>query len=141
MTKRDIPVPTCATCGETDSTSNINGETAYLCKNCGTEMRYRPAGELLHSGSSKPKAKDYNGWVTSFSVRSSELYSSQAMFILGILILLLTIAFLWFGKIGADAALWSVGSGVFLSIIGKIRSIRQKTKTQTTLDQYPYWQK
>ena len=141
MTKRDIPTPTCATCGETDSKSYVDGETTYLCKNCGTVMRYMPAGELLHSGSSKTKAKEYNGWVTSFSVRSSELYSSQAMFVLGISILFLTLVFLWLEKIGADAALWSAGSGIFLSIIGKIRSTRQKIKTQTTLNQYPYWQK
>ena len=141
MTERDIPIPTCASCGKSDSESYITGETAYLCRNCGTEMRYMPAGELLHSGSSKTKAKDYNGWVISFSVRSSELYSSQAMFIIGILILLLTLAFLSLGKIGADAALWSAGSGILLSIIGKRRSIRQKIKTQRTLNKYPYWQK
>lgn len=139
MTKSDIPVPTCETCGVLDSKSYINGETFYLCKNCGSEMRYMPAGELLNSGGKK--AKENNGWVTSFSVRSSELYSGQAMFVLGLLIVILTLAFLWFGKIETDAALWSAGSGIFLSIIGKRKTIRQQKKTGATLKQYPYWQK
>ena len=102
-------------------------------------MKYMPAGERLNSGDSK--AKENNGWVASFSVRSSELYSSQAMFVLGILILILTLVFLWIDKIGADAAIWTAGSGLLLSILGKKRSIRQKKKTQHILDQYPYWGK
>lgn len=140
MSKRDIPTPTCATCGERVCAPEINGETGFLCVNCGTEMKFMPAGELLHSGGSK-KAKEFNGWVTTFSVRSSELYSSRAMFFLGLLILLLSLAFLCLGKIGIDAALWSGGSGTLLSVIGKRREIRQKKKTQTTLSRYPYWQK
>ena len=139
MTKSDIPTPTCATCGESGSESYINGESSYLCNKCGAEMRYMPAGELLNSGGSKVKEND--GWVTSFSVISSELYSGQAMFVLGILILILTLSFLWFGKIGSDAALWSSGSGILLSIIGKRKSIMQKKKTQMTLARYPYWEK
>ena len=98
-----------------------------------------PAGELLKSGGSA--IKENNGWIMSFSVRSSELYSGRAMFVLGIVILILTISFLWLGKIGSDAALWSSGSGILLSIIGKRKSIMQKKKTQMTLDQYPYWKK
>jgi hypothetical protein len=139
MTKSDIPTPVCATCGESGSNSYTKGETFHLCQNCGTEMRYMPAGELLNSGGSK--AKENNGWVMSFSVRSSELYSGRAMFVLGILILILTISFLWLGKIGTDAALWSSASGILLSILGKRKSIMQKKKTEMTLDQYPYWQK
>ena len=139
MTKSDIPTPVCATCGESGSKSYAKGETSYLCPNCGTEMRYMPAGELLKSGSST--IKENNGWIMSFSVRSSELYSGRAMFVLGILILILTISFLWLGKIGSDAVLWSSGSGILLSIIGKRKLIIQKKKTQMTLDQYPYWKK
>jgi hypothetical protein len=100
-------------------------------------MKYMPAGELLHSGGGK--GKDYNGWVISFSVRSSEAYSSQMMFVLGLVILFLSGSFLLLGKIGVDAALWSFGSGVGLVIIGKRRSIRQKQKIQLALAQYPYW--
>jgi len=137
MTKSDIPIPTCSTCGKLDSDNFVKGETFYLCKNCGTEMRYMPAGELLNSGGSK--VKENNGWIASFSVRSSELYSSQAMFVLGILILILTLFFLWLGKIETDAALWSAGSGGFLSILGRRRSIRQKKKTELILSKYPYW--
>jgi hypothetical protein len=98
-----------------------------------------PAGELLHSGGKN--AKEYDGWVVSYSVRSSELYSGQAMFVLGILILILTTSFLWFGKIETDAALWSSGSGILLGIIGKRKTIMQKKKTEMTLRQYPYWKK
>ncbi len=139
MPKSDIPIPACDTCGETNSQDYTNGETTYLCKNCGTEMKYMPAGELLNSGGSK--VKENNGWVASFSVRSSELYSGRAMFVIGILILLLTLSFLGFGKIAGDAALWSAGSGIVLSIIGKRKTILQKKKTQLTLSQYPYWKK
>jgi hypothetical protein len=139
MTKSDIPTPICATCGESGSKSYTKGETSHLCQNCGTEMRYMPAGELLKSGGNA--IKENNGWVMSFSVRSSELYSGRAMFVLGILILILTISFLWLGKIGSDAALWSSGSGILLSIIGKRKTIMQKKKTQMTLDRYPYWKK
>ena len=102
-------------------------------------MRYMPAGELLKSGGSA--IKENNGWVISFSVRSSELYSGRAMFVLGILILIVTISFIWLGKIGSDAALWSAGSGILLAIIGKRKSIKQQKKTQMILDQYPYWDK
>lgn len=93
----------------------------------------------MNSGSKK--AIENNGWSMSFSVRSSELYSGQAMFILGIVIVILTLSFVYFGKLGTDAALWSSGSGILLSIIGKRKSIIQKKKTQMTLAQYPYWKK
>ncbi len=139
MAKSDIPIPACGTCGKPDSTGYKKGDTTYLCKNCGTELRYMPAGELLHSGGSK--AKENNGWVVSFSVTSSELYSSRAMFVLGVVILILTLVFLWIGKIGADAAFWTAGSGLFLAVIGKRKSIMQKRKTALTLTQYPYWNK
>jgi hypothetical protein len=115
------------------------GETFYLCRNCGTEMRYMPAGELLNSGGSK--VKENNGWITGFSVRSSELYSSQAMFVLGILILIVTFLLLWLGKTGTDAALWSAGSGILLIIIGRRRIIRQNKKTELIFSKYPYWGK
>ncbi len=139
MTISDIPVPVCATCGESGSGQFVNGETFYVCGTCGTEMRYRPAGELLNSGSKK--AIENNGWAMSFSVRSSELYSGRAMFLLGIVIVILTLSFLWIGKLESDAALWSIGSGILLSILGKRKSIKQKKKTQTILAQYPYWKK
>ena len=139
MAKNDIPVPTCGTCGEPGNTNYIKGETSYLCKNCGAEMRYMPAGELLHSGGSK--AKENDGWVVSYSVTSSELYSGRAMFVLGLVILILTIVFLLLGRLETDAALWSAGSGLFLAVIGKRKSIMQKRKTALTLAQYPYWNK
>jgi len=96
-----------------------------------------PAGELLNSGSKK--AIENNGWALRFSVKSSELYSGQAMFILGIAIVTLTLIFLWLGKLDSDAALWSAGSGIFLSLIGKRKSIIQKKKTRLILSRYPYW--
>ncbi len=139
MSIRDIPAPTCATCGEAGSKQEVNSETTFLCSNCGTEMRFMPAGELLHSGGSK-KQKEFNGWVTTFSVHSSELYYSRVMFLVGILILVLSLAFLGLGKVGVDAVLWSGGSGILLSIVGRRKEIRQKKKTQTTLSNYPYWQ-
>lgn len=138
MTKSDIPTPVCATCGESGSTSYAKGETFHVCQNCGTEMRYMPAGELLKSGSS---IKENNGWIISFSVRSSELYSGRAMVVIGVLILIVTISFLLLGKIGSDAALLSSGSGILLSIIGKRKLMKQQKKTEMALDRYPYWKK
>ncbi len=96
-----------------------------------------PAGELLHSGSSKTKVN--NGWVESFSVTSSELYSGQAMGVLGVVILVLSLCFLWFGKIGTDSALWSGGSGILLAIIGKRKTLTQNRKVEASLAQYPHW--
>ncbi len=137
MAKNDIPDPICMTCGVSGETSCKQGKTFYRCGNCGTEMRYMPAGELLNSGSKK--AIENNGWALRFSVKSSELYSGQAMFILGIAIVTLTLIFLWLGKLDSDAALWSAGSGIFLSLIGKRKSIIQKKKTRLILSRYPYW--
>lgn len=139
MTKNEIPTPTCTTCKKSGSENYMNGDIFWLCGNCGTEMKYMPAGELLNSGGSKVKEND--GWVMSFSVRSSELYSGRAMFVLGLLTMFLTILFLWLDRIAIDAAFWSFGSGFLLSIIGKWKSIMQKKKTQMVLDQYPYWKK
>jgi len=110
MPKSDIPVPVCITCGESGKERSVKGATFYLCDNCGTEMRYMPAGELLNSGGQK--AIENNGWAMSFSVKSSELYSGRAMFVLGIAIVILTLSFLWLGKLESDAAIWSAGSGV-----------------------------
>ena len=77
----------------------------------------------------------------SFSVRSSELYSGQTMFTLGIVVLILSLSFLWTGKLDSDAALWSIGSGILLSILGKRKSLKQKKKNKMVLAQYPYWRK
>ena len=139
MTKINIPTPICSTCGELGGKNYISGETSYLCPNCGTEMRYLPAGELLISGSSDVKKN--SGWITKFSVLSSELYSGRAMFGIGALILVLALSFLYFGKIRSEDALWSLGSGILLVIIGKRKSIMQKKKMQTVIDLYPYWKK
>ncbi len=87
------------------------------------------------------KAIENNGWAMSFSVKSSELYSGRAMFVLGIAIVILTLSFLWLGKLESDAAIWSAGSGVFLGIVGKRKTIMQEKKTRTILAQYPYWNK
>ncbi len=40
------------TCKEPGTDEFTKGDTFYRCRNCGTEMRYMPAGELLHSGGS-----------------------------------------------------------------------------------------
>ena len=116
-----------------------HGETFYCCIHCGTEMRYLPAGELLNTGGSA--AKKNSGWVTKFSVFSSELYSSRAMLGLGVGILVLALSFLYFGKIGAENALWGSGSGILLSILGTRKLITQKKKMQATISRYPYWKK
>jgi len=139
MTKKNIPTPICSTCGESGGKNYTSGETSYCCPNCGTEMRYLPAGELLTSGGSAVKKN--RGWITKFSVLSSELYSGQAMFGLGVLILVLALSFLCFGKIGSENALWGSGSGILLVIIGKRKSIMQKKKMKTIIDLYPYWKK
>ena len=85
--------------------------------------------------------KKNNGWITKFSVHSSELYSGRAMFGIGALVLVLALSFLCFGKIGPEDALWSSGSGILLIILGKRKSIMQKKKTQTVISLYPYWKK
>ena len=139
MTKKNIPTPICSTCGESGGKNYTSGETSYLCPNCGTEMRYLPAGELLTSSGSDVKKN--NGWITKFSVVSSELYSSRAMFGIGLLILVLALSFLYFGKIGSEGALWSSGSGLFLIIIGKKRLMMQKKKMEAVTGRYPYWKK
>lgn len=139
MTKKTIPTPTCPTCGESDDKNYISGETSYRCPNCGTELRYMPAGELLNPDSTAV-AKN-KGWVIRFSVLSSELYYSQAMLGIGIVILILTLTFVCLGKIGLDDAVWSFGSGILLTIIGKRKLSLQKKKTQTVLSRYPHWKK
>jgi hypothetical protein len=139
MTKQSIPTPSCATCGDSSGKNYISGETSYLCSNCGTEMRYLPAGELLTSSGSNVKKN--NGWIVAFSVLSSELYSSRAMLVIGGLILVLAFSFLFLGKLGSEGVLWSAGSGVFLVILGIRKLKRQKKKMEMALVQYPYWKK
>lgn len=137
MTKKYIPTPVCSTCRESGGKNYTSDETFYLCPNCGTEMRYLPAGGLLISGGSDVKKN--NGWITTFSMFSSELYSGRAMFGIGVLVLVLALSFLCFNKIGSESAFWSSGSGILLIILGKRKSIMQKKKMQTVKDQYPYW--
>lgn len=139
MTKKSIPTPICSTCGDSGDKNYTSGETFYRCPNCGTEMRYLPAGELLTSGGSDVKKN--NGWITKFSVISSELYTSRAMFGIGLLILVLALSFLYLGKIGFEDTLWSAGSGILLIIIGKKRLMMQKKKMETVTGGYPYWKK
>lgn len=139
MTQKNIPTPTCSTCGEPGGKNYTSGDTSYLCPNCGTEMRYLPAGELLTSGGSNIKKN--NGWITTFSMFSSELYSGRTMFGIGVLIVVLALAFLYFERIGSESALWSSGSGILLIILGKRKSIRQQKKMQKASDLYPYWKK
>ena len=139
MTKENIPTPICSICGESGGKNYTRGETFYRCPNCGTEMRYLPAGELLTSGGNEVKKN--NGWVTKFSVVSSELFSCRAMFGIGLVILVLALSFLFFGKIGFEDTLWSGGSGIVLIIIGKKRLMMQKKKMQTVTGRYPYWKK
>ncbi len=85
--------------------------------------------------------KKNNGWITTFSVLSSEQYSGRAMFGIGLLVQVLVLCFLWLGKIESDAALWSSGSGIVLITLGKRKLNRQKRKVQTAMDLYPYWKK
>ncbi len=138
MSKSDIPVPICAICQEPGDESYKKGEAFHLCGKCGTEMQYRPAGELLHSGGKKEMG--YNGWVISFSIRSSEAYSSKAMIVLGIVILFLALSFLLIGKLAFDEALWSIVSGIVLFILGKRRLNKQRNKIEMALEKYPYWE-
>ena len=139
MTRKNIPTPICSICGESGDKKYTSGETFYRCPNCGTEMRYLPAGELLTSGGSEVKKN--NGWITKFSVVSSELYTSRTMFGIGFLILVLALSFLYLGKIGFEGTLWSAGSGILLIIIGKKRLMMQKKKMQSVTGRYPYWKK
>lgn len=139
MTKKTIPTPICSTCKKSGAQNYNNGETFYACADCGTEMRYLPAGDLLTGGGSEVKKND--GWVTKFSVLSAELSSSRAVVAIGGLVLVLALCFLGLGKIGTDNALWSSGSGVMLVFIGVRRIIKQKKKMAKIIGQYPYWQK
>jgi len=139
MTKKHIPTPVCSICREPGGTDYTSGETFYICPNCGTEMRYLPAGGLLLSGGSEVKKN--NGWITTFSMFSSELYSGRAMFCIGVLVLVLVLSFLFFKKIGPESAIWCLGSSAFLIILGRRKSLRQQKKMQTARDRYPYWKK
>ena len=139
MTEKSIPTPICSICRESGDETYTSGETFYRCPNCGTEMRYLPAGELLTSGGSEVKKN--NGWITRFSVVSSELYTSRAMFGIGLLILVLSLSFLCLGKIGFEDTFWSAGPGILLIIIGIKRSMMQKKKVQLVTGRYPYWKK
>ncbi len=139
MTKKNIPTPICSTCGESGDQHSTSDQTSYLCPTCGTEMRFLPAGELLTSKGGDVKKN--NGWITTFSVLSSERYSGRAMFGIGILVLVLASSFLYVGKIGSEGALWSSVSGLLLVILGKRKLNRQKRKVQAAMGRYPYWKK
>lgn len=139
MTKKNIPTPICSTCGESGDKNYTIGETSYLCLNCGTEMRFMPAGELF--APRKSDVKKNNGWITTFSMFSLELYSGRTMIGLGLLILILALSFLFLKKIGSEGALWSSGSGVLLIILGTRKLTRQKKKMQAVMKLYPYWKK
>ena len=139
MTQKNIPTPVCSTCKVSGGENYTSGETSYLCRKCGTEMRYMPAGELFAPRSSDVKKN--NGWITTFSMTSSELYSGRAMCGLGTLILILALSFLYFQEIGLEAALWSSGSGILLIILGTRKLKRLKKKMQTAMTRYPYWKK
>ena len=139
MIDKNIPTPVCSHCGEPGGKNYTAGETFYLCPNCGTEMKYRPAGELLTSGGSY--AKKNNGWITTFSMFSTEIDSGRAMFGLGTLILLLAGTFLFLEKIGSEGALFCIFSGVLLIILGLRKTIRQKRKMENAMKRYPFWSK
>lgn len=132
-------MPHCLTCGETSGQDYISGATSYLCPNCGTEMRYLPAGELLTSKGSDVKKN--SGWITTFSVLSSELHSAWAMFGIGGVILIVSLSFVVVGKIESESALWSSVSGGILIVLGVRKLIMQKKKMQKALSLYPYWEK
>lgn len=139
MVKENIPIPICGTCRESGEKNYTTGDTTYRCLNCGTEMRYLPAGELLTSKSSNVKKN--NGWITTFSMTSSELYSGRVMVGIGVMILILSLSFLWLGKIDSEVLLWSGGSGMLLIILGRRKSTRQKKKVAEAMGRYPYWNK
>jgi hypothetical protein len=135
--KESLPIPVCSTCQAPGSSSYSPGDTTYCCSNCGTEMRYLPAGELLMSGGSEVKKN--NGWITKFSVLSSERSTGQAILGLGVLILVLALSFFGSGRTGADGALWSGGSGLLLVMIGLRKTVVHKRKVLRARRQYPYW--
>ncbi|MBU0945123.1 MAG: hypothetical protein KJ804_22430 [Proteobacteria bacterium] len=100
-------------------------------------MRYLPAGELLTSSGSNVKKN--NGWIVTFSVLSSELYSGRVMLGIGGGILVLALSFLFLGKLGSEGALWSSGSGALLIILGIRKLKRQKEKMKRAMSHYPHW--
>jgi len=137
MTKKHIPTPICSTCRESGGKDYTSGEISYVCSNCGTEMKYLPPGGMLLAGGNEVKKN--NGWITTFSMYSAEFSTGRIMFGVGLLILVLTLSFLFLHKIGSESALWSAGSGIVLIILGARKSIRQKKKMQTARERYPYW--
>ncbi|MBC8208624.1 MAG: hypothetical protein H8E79_05605 [Desulfobulbaceae bacterium] len=138
MKKNVIPIPICSTCKASGSDSYISGDNFCRCSNCGTEMRYLPAGELLITKGSDVKKN--NGWITKFSVVSAELYTGRAMNGIGTLIMVLALSFYWFGRLELDGVVLSGGSGLLLAFIGQRRTGIQKRKVQMARDNYPYWQ-
>ncbi|MCG2746282.1 MAG: hypothetical protein L6365_01965 [Desulfobulbaceae bacterium] len=139
MTKKSIPTPICSTCGVPGGTSFTCGETFYVCPNCGTEMKYLHSGGMLFAGGSEVKKN--NGWITTFSMFSTELSTGQVMIGAGVLILVLTISFLFLQKIGSENALWCAGAGIVPIILGARKSMKQKKKMQVVREDYPYWGK
>lgn len=138
MTPKSIPSPLCPTCGD-KGTQPESDATVYTCTNCGTEMRYLPAGELLKSFGAD--GKQNSGWQTRFSVHSTEFGSSWAMLGVGLLLFVLVLLFLGAGQLALENAFWAGGSGLVLTIVGSRKVMIQKKKVQAALDRYPFWQK
>ena len=70
---------------------------------------------------------------------SSEIHSGRSMNVLGVVILVLSLTFLYVHKIGFEAALWSAAAGILLIILGSRKLTRQRKKMQTARSLYPYW--
>ena len=137
MSNKNIPIPVCSICKQVGSESYQTGDVFFSCSNCGTEMRFLPAGELLLSKGSSVKKN--NGWITKFSVQSPELNNNRAMMGLGAVTLLLTFVFLWMGRIAYDDSWLTLIAGLVLLGIGMQRQRRQKNKRDAALARYPYW--
>lgn len=135
--KNTRPEPICSTCKQQGGVDYQPGEDAFLCPNCGTEMRYLPAGELWNPGGKK-KNKN-TGWLTIFAPHNTDLSGHEMTVVVGAAIFILSCAFLIFGKIDIEAAAFTIVSGIILAAIGRKKTITLKKKISDTKKNFPFW--
>lgn len=136
--KKTIPVPVCSTCGTVDETAYHRGDTSFVCPNCGTEMRYLPAGDIWNPGASDSRKN--NGWVTTFSVKSGQMSSARWTYGVGVAFLAITVFFALTGKIGFDGAFPAGLSGAVLVFVGLRKQNSLYRRIRGCVKKYPYWQ-
>ncbi|NOQ46131.1 MAG: hypothetical protein GQ559_05600 [Desulfobulbaceae bacterium] len=135
--KNTRPEPICSTCKQQGGVDYQPGGDAFRCPNCGTEMRYLPAGELWNPGE-KTKNKN-SGWLTTFAQHNTDLSGHKMTVVVGTATFILSCVFLIFGKIDLEAAALTAGSGIILAAIGRKKTMKLKKKINDTKKNFPFW--